>query len=76
MHDPLRLWQKLLIEESVLTEPQAVEIDNAAKAEAAAAAAFAEQSPLPDASSIFSDVYYEVDHQTEAGRTGKHFFND
>jgi pyruvate dehydrogenase E1 component alpha subunit len=22
------------------------------------------------------DVYWEVDNQTEAGRTGRHFFND
>jgi len=26
--------------------------------------------------SIMQDVYFEVDRQTEAGRTGRHFFND
>ena len=33
-------------------------------------------SPIPTEASIFEDVYFEVDRQTEAGRTGKHFFND
>lgn len=75
-HDPLRLWQKRLLEEGRLTEGQIGEIDAAATAEAAAAVRFAEESPLPDPADIFADVYYEVDRQTRAGRTGKHFFND
>ncbi|MGN6642700.1 MAG: pyruvate dehydrogenase (acetyl-transferring) E1 component subunit alpha [Verrucomicrobiota bacterium] len=75
-HDPLRLWQKCLIDEGVLTEQEAGALDAEAQAEAAAAVNFAESSPLPEPSDIFSDVYYEVDRQTPAGRTGKHFFND
>jgi pyruvate dehydrogenase E1 component alpha subunit len=51
-------------------------IDKAAKAEAAAAVQFAEDSPFPELEDIFSDVYYEVDMGTEAGRTGRHFFSD
>ena len=51
-------------------------MSEAAQAEAEAAAQFAEESPLPSDASIFEDVYFEVDRQTEAGRTGKHFFND
>ena len=73
-HDPIQLFKKRLIEERVLTEEQFTEISEAAKAEASAQ--FAEESPLPSDASIFEDVYYEVDRQTEAGRTGKHFFND
>jgi pyruvate dehydrogenase E1 component alpha subunit len=42
----------------------------------AAAVQFAAASPLPEPGDIFSDVYYEVDRQTPAGRTGKHFFNE
>lgn len=75
-HDPLQLWQARLLAEGVITEPQIGELDAAARAEAAAAVQFAETSPLPEPADIFSDVYHEVDHQTEAGRTGKHFFNE
>ena len=75
-HDPIQLFKKRLIEEGVLTEAQFDEISDAAKAEAEASAQFAEESPLPSDASIFEDVYFEVDRQTEAGRTGKHFFND
>ncbi|HEX5399420.1 MAG TPA: thiamine pyrophosphate-dependent enzyme [Verrucomicrobiae bacterium] len=75
-HDPLQLWQARLLAEGVITEPQIGELDAAAQAEAVAAVQFAETSPLPEPSDIFSDVYYEVDQQTPAGRIGKHFFND
>ena len=47
-----------------------------ANREAKAAVKFAEQSPFPETSAIFDDVYFEVDEGTEAGRTGRHFFND
>ena len=75
-HDPIQLFKRRLIEEGALTEEQFEEISEAAKAEAEASAQFAEESPLPGDASIFEDVYFEVDRQTEAGRTGKHFFHD
>ena len=75
-HDPIELFKKRLIKEGVTTDEQYEAIDEEAKAEAAAASVFAEQSPLPSEAAIFEDVYFEVDRQTEAGRTGKHFFND
>lgn len=75
-HDPIQLWKRRLIEEGVLTEEQYELIDKEAKDEAAVAVRFAEESPYPCESEIFDDVYYEVDHQTESGRRGKHFFND
>ncbi len=75
-HDPIQLFKKRLIEEGVITEAQFDEISEAAKAEAEASAQFAEESPLPTDANIFEDVYFEVDRQTEAGRTGKHFFHD
>ena len=75
-HDPIQLFKKRLIEEAVLTEAQFDEISDAAKEEAEASARFAEESPLPTDANIFEDVYFEVDRQTEAGRTGKHFFHD
>lgn len=75
-HDPIRQWQQRLLDEDVVTTEQIAEIDAAAKAEALASVQFADASPLPEPADIFSDVYYEVDHQTEAGRTGRHFFNE
>ncbi len=75
-HDPIQVFKRRLIEEKLLTEEQYEAIDEESKAEAAAAAVFAEESPIPSEASIFEDVYFEVDRQTEAGRTGKHFFND
>ncbi len=75
-NDPIQLWKNRLLQEGVLTEERYKEIDKAAKAEAAAASVFAEESPFPVAEDITKDVYYEVDEFTEAGRTGRHFFND
>jgi pyruvate dehydrogenase E1 component alpha subunit len=75
-HDPIRLFQNRLIGEKLLSEEQFEAIDAEVKTEAAAAARFAEESPPPTEASIFEDVYFEVDRQTEAGRTGRFFFND
>ena len=74
-HDPIQVFKRRLIEEGTLTEEKYEQLDEAAKAEAEAAAQFADESPIPSEESITQDVYFEVDRQTEAGRTGKHFFN-
>ena len=74
-HDPLRLWQKRLVDEGILTEEQAAAIDHEARAEAEAAARFADESPFPSEADIFADVYSEVDHPTGDGPHGTHFFN-
>jgi pyruvate dehydrogenase E1 component alpha subunit len=71
-----RYQRQHLVKEGVLTEEQATEIDQAAFKEAEAAGVFADESPFPDPSEIFDDVYWEVDNQTVAGGTGRHFFND
>lgn len=75
-HDPIQLWQKRLLEEGVITEAEIDAIDKAARDEVNRAVRFADESPFPSESEIFDDVYYEVDHQTESGRRGKHFFNN
>ena len=75
-HDPIQLFKRRLIAEGILTEEKFETISDAAKAEAEASVQFAEESPLPTDAAIFEDVYFEVDRQTEAGRTGKHFFHD
>jgi len=75
-HDPIRLWKKRLLAEGVLTEEEAEAIDGEVKAETNAAAAFALESEAPAPETIFEDVYWEVDNNTEAGSTGRHFFGD
>jgi pyruvate dehydrogenase E1 component alpha subunit len=74
--DPITLWEKQLLKEKVITEAGIEKINAEAKAEAAAAAEFAIASPWPSEESIFEDIYHEVDHQTEAGQTGRHFFSE
>jgi pyruvate dehydrogenase E1 component alpha subunit len=74
-HDPLRLWQKRLIDEGHLTEEQAEALDLAARAEADTAVRFADESPFPTEADIFADVYYEVDHPEGNVPRGTHFFN-
>jgi pyruvate dehydrogenase E1 component alpha subunit len=75
-HDPIQVWKRHLIREGVATEDQLKKIDREAQAEAEASAEFAKGSPYPEPESIFEDVYWEVDNKTEAGATGRHFFND
>lgn len=75
-HDPIQLFKARLIAEKLVTDEQYEAIDAEVKAEASAASKFADESPYPIESDIFNDVYFEVDRQTEAGRTGKFFFNN
>jgi pyruvate dehydrogenase E1 component alpha subunit len=75
-HDPIHLWRARLLEEGVLDEARADELDKAAKEEAAAAVRFAEESPAPTVADIMTDVYWESDHDTAASKVGRHFFND
>ncbi len=75
-HDPIQVLKRNLIADGIATEDQLKKIDRDAQAEAEASAEFAKASPYPEPESIFEDVYWEVDNKTEAGATGRHFFND
>ncbi|MDZ4288673.1 MAG: pyruvate dehydrogenase (acetyl-transferring) E1 component subunit alpha [Prosthecobacter sp.] len=75
-HDPLLVWKRRLLNEGLATEADLKKIDREAQQEAEASAEFAKSSPYPEPESIFEDVYWEVDNKTEAGQTGRHFFND
>lgn len=75
-HDPIQVCKRVLLAEGVATEEELKKIDREAQAEADASAEFAKASPYPEPESIFEDVYWEVDNKTEAGSTGRHFFND
>jgi pyruvate dehydrogenase E1 component alpha subunit len=63
------------MDEGLLDEAQADEMDQKAKAEANAAVKFAEESPYPETEDIFRDIYWEVDNQTDSARHGTYFFN-
>jgi len=73
-HDPIRLWCKRLLDEAVITGKLIDQIDEEAKCEVESAVQFASRSPTPKEAAIFEDVYYEVDHATQAGCSGTHFF--
>jgi pyruvate dehydrogenase E1 component alpha subunit len=75
-HDPISLFKAKLIKEGIITEEQADEINREAAAEAAESVKFADESPPPTIEDIMKDVYWEVDNNTIAGQTGRHFFND
>jgi pyruvate dehydrogenase E1 component alpha subunit len=75
-HDPINTFRIRLLQEGVLTQEKADQIEQSAKEEAAASVVFADQSPAPSVESIMDDVYWEVDNKTIAGQTGRHFFND
>ena len=74
--DPITLWGNQLLKEKVITKEEIQTIDDEAQAEAVAAVEFAIASPWPSGESIFQNIYHEVDHQTTAGLTGRHFFSE
>ncbi|MGI8604382.1 MAG: pyruvate dehydrogenase (acetyl-transferring) E1 component subunit alpha [Verrucomicrobiales bacterium] len=75
-YDPIANFTAKLIAEGLVTAEEAAAMDAAAQKEAEASVKFAEQSAFPTVDDIFSDVYWEVDHDTPAGNSGRHFFND
>jgi pyruvate dehydrogenase E1 component alpha subunit len=74
-HDPLRIWTQHLLDEAIVTEAEVDDLDREAKEEINAAVQFAEDGPFPEEREILSDVYWEVDHQTDAAKYGRYFFN-
>lgn len=73
--DPIFTFQQRLINEKVLTEAEAEKINQEARAEADASAAFAEASPWPTVEDIQHDVYWEADHPKERVSRGRLFFS-
>jgi pyruvate dehydrogenase E1 component alpha subunit len=72
--DPLNLFKSKLLEEGVLTDEKALEIDKAAKDEANASAEFASASPYPDPSELMDDIYWETDNPDKRTSEGRIFF--
>ena len=74
--DPVNVIKRQLLDDGTLTEDEAKRIDQEKKDEAEASAKFAEDSPVAPRSEIQTDVYWEVDNDTEGNLKGRYFFND
>ena len=74
--DPLNVVKEHLLSDGTLTEELAKKIDQEKKDEAEASAKFADESPVAPRSEIQTDVYWEVDNDSEGKLKGTYFFND
>lgn len=72
--DPITHNQNQFLAEGVLTEALIESIDADARAEADAAADFAEASPFPTTDDIQKDVYWEADNPDKRTSEGRLFF--
>lgn len=72
--DPIQVFQQQLLAEGVLDDATVEKIDAEARAEADAAADFAEASPFPTPADIQTDVYWEADNPKERKSQGRLFF--
>jgi pyruvate dehydrogenase E1 component alpha subunit len=73
--DPINLFQQTLLNEGVLNQALIDQIDGEARAEADAAAEFAEASPFPTPEDIQKDVYWEADNPDQRKSEGRLFFD-
>jgi pyruvate dehydrogenase E1 component alpha subunit len=60
--DPLGRIEQLLLDQNFLSESALEELQEKIKAEIKDAVQFAEESPLPDPSDLYNDVYVESDY--------------
>lgn len=74
-HDPIKRFERVLIEEKVATEDDLKAIDQEAIKEADVSAKFADDSDFPPPESIFEDVYWETDNPDKRASKGTLFFN-
>ena len=59
-HDPIDMVKKLLIDGNIIDEAGLKDIDKEVKAEVAKAAEFAQNSPEPDVSELFTDILIDA----------------
>ena len=76
LKDPVNVFKTRLLADGILTEASAEAIHAEKKAEAEAAAQFAEESPFAPRKELQTDVYWEVDHDKDGKLKGTYFFND
>ena len=62
MRDPIEQVKRVILDEKYATEEELKEIDTRIKAVVAEAVQFAEESPYPDASDAYTDVYMDHDY--------------
>lgn len=60
--DPITSVLNTIYENKYATEAQIKEIGNRVKAQVEESVKFAEESPLPDASELYKDVYMQEDY--------------
>jgi pyruvate dehydrogenase E1 component alpha subunit len=72
--DPIILFKNKLLDEGVLTEEKALEIDKLAKEESNASAEFAAASPYPEPEELMDDIYWETDNPEQRTSMGRIFF--
>ena len=73
--DPLAKWSERLIAEGLIRAEDVEAMDMEIKAEALAATHAADSGGTPGIHDLENDVYWECDHRTESGSTGRHFFD-
>ena len=74
--DPINVLQAQLLADGTLDDQTAKKINLELKQQADIAALFAEDSPVAPRSEIQTDVYWEVDNDSEGKLKGTYFFND
>ncbi|KPM48355.1 pyruvate dehydrogenase (acetyl-transferring) E1 component subunit alpha [Jiulongibacter sediminis] len=62
MRDPIELVKARILKDKIATEDELSEIDAKIKDQVAEAVKFAEESPFPDASEAFKDIYVQEDY--------------
>ncbi len=62
MRDPIEQVKKTILDNGIATEEDLLAIDAAIKARVEEAVKFAEESPFPDASEAYLDVYQEENY--------------
>ncbi|MFM1914114.1 MAG: hypothetical protein RIR51_1967 [Bacteroidota bacterium] len=62
MRDPIEQVKKTILDNKILSEAQIEEIDAKIKTQVQEAVDFAENSPFPDASEAYKDVYEQADY--------------
>ena len=74
--DPVNVLQAQLLADGTLDDQAAKKINLELKQQADQAAQFAEDSPVAPRSEIQTDVYWEVDNDSNGKLKGTYFFND
>ncbi len=74
--DPINVLKAQLLADGTLDDQAAKKINLELKQQADQAAQFAEDSPVAPRSEIQTDVYWEVDNDSEGKLKGTYFFND